>query len=363
MRIASSQLSLASSHQLAAREEERASLRVSVGGTTHTMSLEREREGTRLDSVGISSEAREARALAEELRAREPSRQSDEPVPASEAEDCAQLQDAETPQLRLFRMVIEALTGTQIQTAKLATKTEGAEESSGAQPAETRASPEWSVDFDYERTYQEYEHTSVMASGVVKTSDGKEISFAVQVAMERSYSESEATSVHAGSPKLKDPLILNFDGPAGQLSSGTFAFDIDADGKPDNIHFVPRGSAALALDHNDNGVIDDGSELFGTRSGDGFAELAEHDADGNGWIDEGDPVFDQLRLWTRGADGQNHLRSLREGGVGAIALSTARSPFQIKNAQNQLQGVVRSTGVWLSEKGEAKSAQQIDLVV
>jgi hypothetical protein len=34
-----------------------------------------------------------------------------------------------------------------------------------------------------------------------------------------------------------------------------------------------------------------GAELFGARSGDGFAELAALDGDGNGWIDEGDAAW------------------------------------------------------------------------
>src|SRR5262245_26889770 len=63
--------------------------------------------------------------------------------------------------------------------------------------------------------------------------------------------------------------------------------------------------ALLALDRNDNGVIDDGSELFGTatrkRDGtlakNGFDALAEFDLNGDGKIDERDAVYSRLRLW------------------------------------------------------------------
>ncbi len=37
--------------------------------------------------------------------------------------------------------------------------------------------------------------------------------------------------------------------------------------------------------------INDGSELFGTSSGDGFKDLATYDEDENGWIDENDSIF------------------------------------------------------------------------
>ena len=76
-------------------------------------------------------------------------------------------------------------------------------------------------------------------------------------------------------------------------------FDIDADGEEESISYLQGGSGYLALDKNGDGVINDGSELFGTKSGDGFADLAEYDADGNGWIDENDPIFDKLLIWAK----------------------------------------------------------------
>ena len=41
-----------------------------------------------------------------------------------------------------------------------------------------------------------------------------------------------------------------------------------------------------ALDINEDGKINDGKELFGTASGNGFGDLAAYDQDNNGWIDE-----------------------------------------------------------------------------
>lgn len=54
----------------------------------------------------------------------------------------------------------------------------------------------------------------------------------------------------------------------------------------------------MALDVNYDGIINDGRELFGPRTGNGFLELAEFDIDGNNWIDENDPIFEKLRIWT-----------------------------------------------------------------
>ena len=64
-----------------------------------------------------------------------------------------------------------------------------------------------------------------------------------------------------------------------EVSDQTFYFDLDADGKEEEIS-VLNGSGYLALDKNGDGTINDGSELFGTRNGDGFADLAQYDEDG-----------------------------------------------------------------------------------
>ena len=51
------------------------------------------------------------------------------------------------------------------------------------------------------------------------------------------------------------------------------------------------------------------------------------DGDGNGWIDERDASYSQLRVWTPGADGNTAaLIGLKAAGVGAIATVNVASP-------------------------------------
>lgn len=102
----------------------------------------------------------------------------------------------------------------------------------------------------------------------------------------------------------------------------TFFFDIDCDGVEDEISKLISGSGFLALDQNGDGIINDGSELFGTQSGNGFADLAKFDSDGNGFIDENDEIFDRLKIWCMDENGQPHLYSLKEKGVEQSALHT-----------------------------------------
>ena len=215
--------------------------------------------------------------------------------------------------------------------------------------------------YSYQDRHYERETTSFSARGVVHTADGRQIDFEVQLTMGRQFLSETSTEVRLGA--LEDPLVINFDGTAAELTERTFAFDLDTDGEAEQIHFVGPNSGFLALDGNGNGVIDDGSELFGPTTGSGFGELSAYDEDGNDFIDEGDSIYQRLRIWQKDADGDDHLIALGQAGVGAIYLGSAATPFQVKDSDNQLLGVVRSTGVYLKEQGGVGTVQQLDLVV
>lgn len=103
----------------------------------------------------------------------------------------------------------------------------------------------------------------------------------------------------------KDGILL---GPAGR----GVLFDVDADGAADPVQWVRIGGdeAFLALDRDGNGVIDDGSELFGVgtplaeggNAPNGFVGLAQYDQPALGGNDDGrisnaDEVWPQLSLW------------------------------------------------------------------
>ncbi|MGB4302358.1 MAG: hypothetical protein WBJ34_00965, partial [Syntrophomonadaceae bacterium] len=200
------------------------------------------------------------------------------------------------------------------------------------------------------------------AAGQVKTADGRTIDISVQLNMSRTFYSHQSISIRAGDAVLTDPLVVNFDGPAAALTERNFQFDLDCDGKPDQISFVRPGSGFLALDRNGDGVINDGSELFGPQTGNGFLELAAYDEDGNGWIDEADEIFDCLRIWTRDAQGNEVLFALGEKGIGAIYLGYADTQFSMRDSHNQENGQLRSTGIFLRENGGVGSIQQVDLL-
>lgn len=204
----------------------------------------------------------------------------------------------------------------------------------------------------------ERERTEFSASGQVRTADGREIDFDLSLTMCREF-ECRREYEESGRIELRDPLVINYAGRAAELTDLRFNFDLDADGRAESLPMLARGSGYLCLDANDNGCIDDGRELFGALSGDGFADLKKHDIDGNGWIDEADPVFAALGVWF--PDGK--LEPLKETGVGALHLGSVAASFALKDADNALLGQIRRHGVYLNEDGSVGTLQQIDLGV
>ena len=208
----------------------------------------------------------------------------------------------------------------------------------------------------------ETESTEFQSRGFAVTQDGRAIEFDVGFSMSRAFTQNY-DSIQSESFIMTDPLIINLDSDLTSVSDEKFDFDLNADGQKEKISFAGAGSGFLALDKNQNGVIDDGSELFGAKSGDGFADLAAYDDDGNGWIDENDSVYSQLRVWIKDADGHEQLLNLKEADVGAIYLDSANTEFSLNNAAtNETNGIMRKTGVYLKEStGKAGTLSHVDL--
>ncbi len=207
----------------------------------------------------------------------------------------------------------------------------------------------------------EQENTSFSTVGTVRTADGREINFNVDVGMSRQFQETFQEDLEVASFKMCDPLVINLDTDVAELSDQKFYFDIDADGEKDEISQLGSKSGYLALDKNGDGIINDGSELFGTASGDGFADLAKYDEDGNGWIDEGDAIWSKLKIWCKDENGKDVLYRLADKGVGAICLQKAATDFTLQGAQGQTNGAIRSTGVFLYENGNVGTVQHVDV--
>ncbi len=146
--------------------------------------------------------------------------------------------------------------------------------------------------------------------------------------------------------KKVDPLVLDLDGNGIQLTeAGKGAiFDVTADGKLDNTAWVKGNTALLTYDRNGNGVVDNGSELFGDQNGaaDGFEELGKYDTNGDRKITILDPIFKALKLYRDlngdGKMSKNEFSSLSELGIKALNLNFMRTSADINGNSLLLNG-------------------------
>jgi hypothetical protein len=298
-------------------------------------------------------------------------KQAEEVAKAGKTVDDDQVEN--DPKLKLIKMMIEALTGKKVKVADIeefkAQASHTVQESSSAsvqasssaseQVDERESGEGFGLVYESRESHYESEQLSFSAEGTIKTKDGLEM----DLQMSREYATENSFSLRMGDAAKIDPLVLNYSGSAASLTDLKFSFDLDMDGSEENISFVRPGSGFLVLDRNHDGKVNNGSELFGPRTGNGFAELAVHDEDANGWIDEDDSIFEQLQVWTKNEAGEDRLSSLKSMGVGAVYLSSVDSKFDLKDVENNLDGQVSRSGIYLEEEGGVKTIQQLDLVV
>jgi len=206
----------------------------------------------------------------------------------------------------------------------------------------------------------ETETMSFESSGVIETEDGKSIEFDLNLQFSREYYEKNVTMIDVGRNNLRDPFVINLDGKGVGFSDEKLRIDLNMDGKIDEFNRLNAGNGFLALDKNSNGAIDDGSELFGPKSGRGFKELGKHDEDNNGWIDENDSIFDDLKIWQINNDGEESLLGLKEVGVGAIYLGSVGSQFDIKDGKDLIARITDSS-IYIKENGMVAAVQQVDM--
>ena len=366
MKITDSTIQLASSHTSVEYYERRESLTLwrqgkapvnteQVNGEDKQLKKKAQNLADQAAKVSLSDAAQQAATSSAASQA------------AEVQEDTEEMELMDNLNMRILRSFFEKMTGKKFRLFNHGSVQKSIH-ASEASTVSTEATGEsrrvgWGVEYHRREIYHESESTRFSALGVVTTADGQQIDIGLQVNMSRSFTTGREDVLQLGDAKLKDPLVINFDGNAAQLTQDTFTFDIDADGSEDQIAFVGPGSGFLALDANGDGLINDGSELFGAQSGNGFADLAAYDEDGNNWIDEGDSIYSQLRIWTKDAAGIDQLVALGDKHIGALYLGNIASSFSIKDTEtNALQGQVRASGLFLFEDGGVGSMQQLDLV-
>jgi hypothetical protein len=372
MRIESSSIQLSGLSTSVEKQTKDESLKTWVGDTRSISSGENSTglstiaDAEASDILQLSDEGKAA--LAKQMAASNTDTVTDEDDPSD------WLIDKDKQKILMLQKMLEALTGKKIRfifpgeitlsKSKIDKLNEEMQSvKTGHQAVQIQQRQGWGLEYDLHETHYEKQTLSFSAEGTVKTADGKEIKLDLDLNMSREFASSLDVSLRAGDALKVDPLVINFDSPAAKLTNNKFSFDIDNDGDNDQISFATGGSGFLALDANNDGTVNNGSELFGPQSGNGFTDLAKYDGDNNGWIDENDDIYNKLRIWTKDENGNDQLFALGEKGVGAIYLGNAATAFDMKNNSNQTLGSIASTGIYLSESGLAGTMQHVDLTI
>ena len=136
------------------------------------------------------------------------------------------------------------------------------------------------------------------------------------------------------------PLVLDLNSngiTSSSLANSSVYFDYDGDGVIEKTAWIESGDAFLVYDKNNDGIISDGSELFGEHfklsSGknakDGYEALKEFDSDGNGIINKLDAKFSELLIWQdtnlNGITDSGELKNLSDLGITSIGLPIAEN--------------------------------------
>ncbi len=135
------------------------------------------------------------------------------------------------------------------------------------------------------------------------------------------------------------PIVLDLNGngiSTVNVASGV-QFDLDATGEKLTTGWITAGDGLLALDRNQDGVINDGSELFGTattlangeRASNGYVAMQELDSNQDGFLSRDDTAWKNLRLWvdsnSDGVSQTDEIKTLDDFGIIRLALDASTS--------------------------------------
>ena len=348
MKIASSDVAMSSQHSYSEATVSFESLKLwsNQGGTLSQINSAK----LEVDTVELSEEAKYLQMSVENSVSKS----------SNESDSLFQLSESDKRKIELIQMLFKSLTGKKLKL--VVPDNIQAPKTIAVQQLQQPQSAGWGLIYNRSTTHYEAESTSFNAQASIKTEDGREINLNLQLNLSREFISRNNLSIRAGEA-LIDPLVINYGSASASVTREKYEFDIDADGTLDQISFAGPGSGFLALDLNNDGIINDGRELFGPNSGDGFSDLAKYDLDKNGWIDENDAIYEKLRIWIKDAQGNDLLLALGEKGIGAIYLGNVNTSFALKNSNNELNAQIQKTGLFLKEDGSAGTIQHVDLSV
>ena len=157
------------------------------------------------------------------------------------------------------------------------------------------------------------------------------------------------------SPTIYDPITLdlNKDGKIDttDLDNGVY-FDHNGDKVAMKTSWIGKEDGLLVHDRNNNGIIDDGSELFGNFTPlnpnnnlndknlavNGYHALKSYDMNNDGIIDSNDEIYKHLKVWQDingdGISQENELKTLEQANIKSLNLAFSNIDKDLDNGNN-----------------------------
>jgi len=213
--------------------------------------------------------------------------------------------------------------------------------------------------------YSRSDSIAFNTQAVIKTGD-KEFTVNLECSYTKAFFEQHKETLTFEETSFLDPLVIQYDGNATAFDTlsdtMSFKFDLKNNEMLLDLPALKKGNGFLVLDKNHNGEIDNGSELFGPNTNNGFEELRAYDSDSNNWIDENDPIFNDLLIWSKNETGEDTLIGLGQAGIGALYLNEVKSAFTYNKSVNESMAQLKSSSIFLREDGTAGVLSSLDFI-
>ena len=149
---------------------------------------------------------------------------------------------------------------------------------------------------------------------------------------------------------FSSPLVLdlNANGTTSTfIAQSETYFDMDGDGFKERTSWTESTDGLLALDKNQDNIINNGSELFGnytklsngTLAKNGFEALSQYDLNKDNIIDNKDSIYTHLKVWgdtnSDGISTTDELKTLQELNISQINLASTKTIFTCKPFKTQ----------------------------
>ncbi len=146
---------------------------------------------------------------------------------------------------------------------------------------------------------------------------------------------------------MLSPIILDLDGDGIDMKGRTKThamFDMDGNGSRDDTGWVGKGDGLLVVDRNNDGIINDGSELSfladAPDAGSDLQALSAFDSNGDGIVSALDVRFRELKVWVDtdqdGVTDAGELKTLADHGIASVSLNGQATNDRVKVGKNIL---------------------------